>query len=263
MRKIKILSFLLIFSFVLLLPLGKVNAKERSIYIGDLIHIKITTQGITEKDIRDKFMDFEIVNLKEEVDGYLLTIRSFETGETTIQLGNDELKITVKSTLEDIDRGEVFEGDLNPQKASLFMEWQYLLYVSILVFLVTGGITLFRLIRRKKMIVLTPYQYFIKQTNLVILSEDSCLVQMNLCLKEYIETSYSCSIKGKTSEEIIKELSIIPKLQASQQSLYNWFEKCDYFKFTKAVASMEFNQAILEDLKELVTNMETIQEVEA
>jgi len=262
MRKIKILSVLLIFSFVLLLPLGKVFAKERSIYIGDLINIKITTQEITEKDIRDKFKDFEIVNLKEATDGYQLTIRSFDPGETTIQLGNKELKITVKSTLDEINRKDVFEGDLNPQKPGFYMEWQYLLYVAILVFLVTGGITLFRLIRKKKMIVLTPYQQFLKQTNCVILTEDSCLVQMNVYLKEYIETSYSCSIKGKTSDEIIKELSVIPKLQASLQSLYTWFEKCDYFKFTKAVAAVEFNQAILEDLKELVSKMETIQEVE-
>ena len=263
MRKIKILTVILIFSFALLLPIGKVYAKERNIYIGDLINIEITTQGITEKDIRDKFTDFEIVNLKEEEDGYLITVRSFEPGETTIQIGNEKLKITVKSTLDDIDREGVFEGDLNPKMTGFYMQWQYLLYVAILVFLVTGGITLFRLIRRKKMIVLTPYQHFLKQTNHVKLTENSCLVQMNLYLKEYIETSYSCSIKGKTSDEIIKELSVIPKLQASLQSLYTWFEKCDYFKFTKAVASMEFNQAILTDLKELVTNMETIQEVEA
>ena len=262
MRKIKILSIILIFSFVFMLPSGKVYAKERNIYIGDLINIEITTQGITEKDIRDKFIDFEIVNLKEETDGYLLTIRSFEPGETTIQLGNEKLKITIKSTLDDLDQKDVFEGNLNPLKDGSYMEWQYLLYAVILVFLVTGGITLFQLNKRKKLIVLTPYQRFLKLTNSIILTEDNCLVQMNLCLKEYIETSYSCRIKGKTSDEIIKELSVIPKIQVSLESLYNWFKKCDYFKFTKAVASMEFNQSILTDLKELVTNMEAIQEVE-
>jgi hypothetical protein len=262
MRKIKILLVLMIFSFLLLLPFGKVYAKERNIYIGDLINLKISTQDITEKDIRDKFSDFEIVDLKEEADGYLLTVRSFQPGTTTIQLGNDELKITVKSTLEEIDRKDVFEGAKNSQKAGFSINWQYLLYLAIVIFLVTGGITLFRL-RRKKRIVLTPYQQFLKQADLLLLKEDGCLVQMNSCLKEYMESSYSCKIKGKTSDEIIMELGTMPKLQTNRQALHTWFEKCDYYKFTNAVASMELKQAILEELKGIVASLEMTEEVEA
>lgn len=262
MKKIKRLSALLIFSFVLLLPLGKVYAEERSIYIGDLINIKIATQDITENDIKDKFAEFEIVKLKEVADGYLITLRSFEPGEKMIQIGNEELKITVKSTLDDINRKDVFEGGLSTQKAGASMDWQYAFYAAALIFIVTGGITIFRFVRRKKMIALTPYQRFLHQTSQINLAQDSCLVQMNLLLKEYLEVSYFCSIKGKTSEEILKELSVITKLQVYLQPIGTWFGKCDYLKFTKVMPTMELKQAILEELKELVTNMEKAREVE-
>jgi len=262
MKRLKLLATLMIVSFLLLLPFGRVYAEERNIYVGDLINIKIANQNLTEEELRDKFADFEIVKLKEEADGYLLTIRSFDPGEKTIQIGNDELKITVKSTLKEIDRKEVYEGNLTPKPAGFYVEVKYLLYAVVFLFLLTGAILLIRFIRRRKAVVLTPYQRFLGQIDSVALTMEDCFIQLNFSLKEYLEQCCSCKIKGKTSDEIIQELSRIPNLELNLSALYSWFEKCDYYKFTQAEASMDYKQSILEELKELIPNIESIPNVE-
>ena len=89
---------------------GLSSATERNIYVGDLIELKITTEVLTEDEVREKFRDFEIVDLKTVSDGFLITIRTFEAGEKIINIGSSEIVITVKSTLEEIDRSEPFEG---------------------------------------------------------------------------------------------------------------------------------------------------------
>lgn len=261
MIKVKRVHFLIVITLLLLLSSKRAFAEERSIYVGDLINLQVSTQSFTEDELRDKFKDFEIVELKNDAKSYFITLRSFETGEKTIQLGDKEIKITIKSTLEEIDRKDVFEGNLKPKKAGISVGWKYLLYTLLLVFIVSFAINLVRLITKRKLLSFTPYQNFINQTNQISLKDEECFVQLSLCLKNYLEASYSCHIKGKTSEEILEELNIIPELKSKTSLFQPWFEESDYYKFTGTIASLENRQKLLEKLRVLVRTMEEEKEV--
>lgn len=262
MKKERIISFLLflyLFLFVILSP--QVYA-ERNIFVGDLINIKVTTEEFTEDEIREKFKDFEIVKLKNENHEYLITLRSFETGKKTIQLGNKEIEIIVKSTLDEIERKEVFEGDLTVEKARYSFNFKYVLYIFIVIFFVTLVINLLRLLKRKKTMSLSTYQHFINETNNIDLNDEDSFVKMTLSFKRYIEWSYSCTIKGKTSTEIISEIKDITSLQVNLSDIKAWLELCDYYKFTGVTPSTEDKQELLGKLVEVVEKIKAEKEVE-
>lgn len=104
MKKSKISLLLIILSLFFVISSSSILAEERNIYVGDLIELKIQGEDLTLDELKDKFKDFEIVNVSDISNGYLLTIRSFEPGEKTIQLGDKEIKIVVKSILNEIER---------------------------------------------------------------------------------------------------------------------------------------------------------------
>jgi len=90
-RKLTLFFFILF----LLIPFGHGLAEERNIYVGDLIELKVITHAFSEEEMRERFSEFEIVALESKTDGYLLTLRTFETGEKTVQLGDKEIVIHV------------------------------------------------------------------------------------------------------------------------------------------------------------------------
>ena len=125
---------LFLFIWFLLMPLSHVLAEERNIYVGDLIELKVTTQAFSQEELREKFSDFEIVSLENKPDGYLLTLRTFETGEKIVHLGDKEIIIHVQSTLDLYDRTGVFEGSTDVQKPGGSPDWRILVGVSALLF---------------------------------------------------------------------------------------------------------------------------------
>ena len=58
MKKIKF--FLIVFISLFFIPSVGTAESERNIYIGDLIELKITSQTITEDELREKFKEFDI-----------------------------------------------------------------------------------------------------------------------------------------------------------------------------------------------------------
>lgn len=263
MKKEKIIPFLLVISLLLFLSSKGVMAEERSIYVGDLINIRITSEKFTEDELRDKFKEFEIENVKKDNGGYIVTLRSFETGEKIVELGDKEIKIVIKSTLDEFEKDDIFEGNLDPQETGFLIKFKYIFYILLLVFLLTGGITFWRFIRKRKVALLNPYQKFLYQTNAIQLNKDDCFVKMTFSLKEYLELSYSCCIKGKTSLEIIENIKSIPNLQEKIDSMDTWLKESDYYKFTGVVASMEKKEELLKKLVEMVKKIEESKEVEA
>ncbi len=263
MKRTKIVITLLLLVFVVLFFTKDAYAKNRNIYVGDLIKLKITSRSISEEEIRDKFTDFEIVDLKKEEDGYQITLRSFEVGEKIIQIGEQELKITVHSTLKDIERTDLYEGDLDPVRAGFSQKVQYIFYSCALIFIITGAITLIRGIKSRKIAALNPFQNFHKQLEVISLTEEDYFVKLSKCLKSYLEASYSCSLNGKTTSEIIEELMLVPDLQIEIEALHSWLLESDIYKYTKTAASMEQKQKAAFDLKELVNYLEERKGVEA
>jgi len=96
MRRRKDTCFAIFLVLVFILLPFESFAEKRSIFVGDLVEIKITAKQFTEEDLREKFGEFEIVDIKTEKDGYVIPLRSFERGERIVALGDKEIIITVK-----------------------------------------------------------------------------------------------------------------------------------------------------------------------
>lgn len=249
-----------LFILLLLLPSGYSFAEERNIYVGDLIELKISTTAFSEEEIAGKFNGFEIVAMEKQPDGFLLTLRTFETGEKKITLGDKEIVIHVQSTLDNIERNDVFEGSIEVQDAGFLPDWRIPAGLAALLFILSGGFTAVKLLQNRKLARLSPKERFMKAISRVSLDDREALVYLTLCLKMYLETRFSLRIRGKTSGEILQELSPIPELQPGLPEIGDWLEKCDYLKFSGSKASQDQKQELCSSLKALVEDMETIKE---
>ena len=237
-------------------------AEARSIYVGDLIDIRIANSDLSQEELKEKFKDFEIVKLREEADGTILTLRTFETGEKKILLGDKELIIDVKSTLDDIKREDVFEGDMNPEEDSADTGLlPYLLFIPPVFMLVTGAIILARQLKKRKSESLTPYQSFLRHSGALSEQDGEFFVNLTFCLKQYIEAAYSCRIRGKTSSEILESAVSLQGLQPMLQDMGEWLGECDRLKFSGINVSREKKQELHSDLTELVRKIEAARTV--
>jgi len=91
--------------------------ETRNIYVGDIITLNVTAKGISAEQLKEEFQNFEIVEFQNKSGEFLLSIRTFESGEHRIPLGDKEIEIIVGSTLNDIQREGIFEGEervINP-----------------------------------------------------------------------------------------------------------------------------------------------------
>ncbi len=249
-----ILFFILL---ILFLPTS-VRAEERNIYVGDLIELKINTSAYSLEELREKFDGFEIVALEQTPDGALITLRTFETGEKTVVLGDKQIVIRVQSTLDNYQREDVFEGDLNAQSPGFMPDWRIPAGLSALVFLLSGAFLVIKLFQKRKPV--PPLERFIRAVSNVSLDSRDAPVQLTLCLKLYLEARFSVRIRGKTSGEIMKELSSLPDLQEKLPEIRPWLEKCDELKFSGKEASLDEKQALCTALKMLVERLEPTKE---
>jgi len=262
MRRRKDTCFAIFLVLVFILLPFESFAEKRSIFVGDLVEIKITAKQFTEEDLREKFGEFEIVDIKTEKDGYVITLRSFEPGERIVTLGDKEIIITVKSTLNEIDRTEVFEGDSSYEKPDFHLDWKYVFYAMLIVFLSTGGICL-RQYLKGRAASLNPYKIFVARTGKISLSEKDAFVRLTFFFKEYLEAKFSVRIKGKTSNEIINEIHCIPALKEYMEEIRKWLGECDFLKFSGNAATLEKKKALLEKLGEVASQIEQMKEVKA
>lgn len=255
-RRLTLFLFILffLFSFVHTLAL----AEERNIYVGDLIELKITTQVFSEEELREKFSDFEIVALEKKPDGYQLTLRTFETGEKAVQLGDKEIIIHVQSTLEQFDRTDVFEGNPAVKSPVFSPDWRFVAGLAALLFLISGGILLGKTLQKRKLSRLTPLQKFMKAVNIVSLEDKDAFVQLTFCLKAYLESSFSIRIRGKTSTEILKELTPRSEVQEKLPEIRSWLQECDFLKFSGKEGSREKRQELFLGLKTLAETIDTL-----
>jgi hypothetical protein len=259
MKKAKITLLILLLTLLFILLPGQIHAEARNIYVGDLIELRISTQELSKDAIIDKFKDFEIVHLVEDNGGYLLTLRSFEPGEKKIRLGNKEIVITTKSTLDEIKRDGIFEGSFAPVKTGFQMNWQYAIYAFLIIFLLSGGIHYYRKYYRKRNIAsLNPFQYFSNQMKSIAVDDDQYFVKMTFYFKAYIEAAYSCRIRGKTASEIIDEISRMPGLQENSQEIRAWLEESNRLKFSGVVVFNEAKQALHKHLVNLVGKIDEL-----
>lgn len=263
MKSLKKVSFMFILTAFILLSSSPLMAEERNIYVGDLIELKITTREFTEDEMREKFKDFEIVELKSIPEGYLITLRTFEAGEKVVNLADSEIIITVKSTLDEIDRDELFEGSFAVESAALMINLNYLFYAVVIVFFASGGVMLANYIRKRRDMLLTPYERFNNRLSKLSSDDGDYLVKLTMYFKEYIELKFSLRIKGKTSKEMIGEMSKVTELNQFISKIGNWLNESDYFKFSGYAAAKDKKQELLTNMKEIVSQIEQVNEGKA
>ncbi len=245
--------------FILIMSLsGLVTAEERNIYVGDLLTLKVSYDSYTLKDLQKKFSDFEIVDSKELDTGYELTLRTFEPGEYSIILGDKKIEIVVSSTLEDMERDSIFSGDLSPLQSSYSSVWFYLFYGFIIILAIILITLIWQFIKNKKKENETPYQQFMRSLALIEFTEDNYFVDLTFIFKEYLEKTFACQIRGKTSEEIIDEIKDIPELVNRLGQIREWLRLADYYKYTEVVATTGIKEKQQDSLKELTAEIEEI-----
>jgi|LSQX01.3.fsa_nt_gb hypothetical protein len=256
MRKAKITLFLMLLVLAFSLMNNGAGASERNIYVGDIIELKISSQGLTEDVIREGFGAFEIVELVKEYDSFLIKLRTFETGEKRVILGDKEIVIVVSSTLEDIQSEGAMEGDLGPETLGFVMPWRYLFYALLAAFIVTGVFYLKGCFHNKSLAKLTPYQRFLHQSEGVLLTDDEYFVKLTCFLKEYLGIAYNCTIIGKTTTELLLITDRLPRMQNVRVELGHWLRESDFIKFTGADTSNEKKKEMLGRLVDVVGRIE-------
>ena len=208
------------------------STDARSIYIGDVILLEISARGLFAEEIREKFKDFEVMEYKEDAGRYLVSLRTFEPGAYVVSLGDKEIVIDVRSTLEDIERDGVFEGGARVIPPGFSMHWRILFYMAASVFALTCLTMLSRTVLGKKPGALAPYQLFLRRSASLSVESETYFVELTRCFKEYIERLYQCRIIGKTSQEIVHALTGIRSLDPMLSDIELWLRECDRLKFT-------------------------------
>lgn len=258
MKKTRLALLVCLLSLLFILIPEQVQAEARSIYVGDIIELRISTQEFGKDELTAKFKDFEIVRLAEERGGYLLTLRSFEPGEKKVRLGNKEIVITVRSTLDEIERDGLFEGDLTPVKTGFRLNGQYAIYALLLIFLLSGGAYYYRRYFRKKTAALSPHEHFTRQMQGISADDSRFFVKLTFCFKLYLESACSCRIRGKTTAEIEAEIGQMPVLQETLPEIIAWLEESDRLKFSGVVVFRETRQELQERLVHLVGKIDAL-----
>ena len=228
----------------------------RNIYIGDLITIEVVSQTISRRELEEKFSEFEIVDIKKTDKGFLITVRSFVPGEKVVNLGDKEIVITINSALADIQRDDVFEGDTSPEGAGFAMDWRYLFFALLAVFLATGVLLLRKYLAKRRASRLSPYSRFIGRCRLLQFSDRFYYAKLTMYFKEYIESVYNIGIKGKTTGEIMDSINRLPGLQQVLPGIENWLRESDYYKFSGVAASNEKKRILIDELVEVVNRIE-------
>ena len=232
----------------------------RNIYIGDIITLKVNSLAYTADELTSLFQGFEVIDIKKEADGFLLSLRTFTIGERKVFLGNKEIIVNVSSTLDDIERDSIFQGDIWVTKPGFLFYWQILLCAAAGVFALSGGFMLVKVIKRRRENALSPMQLFVKRCSTLCPDDDSkdrFFVDLTFYFKQYLEGCYHCRIIGKTSIEIINELENIQAVQNIRAiniflpEIQQWLTECDRLKFSGLDVTAEEKKghyAILYDL---------------
>ena len=126
----------------------------------------------------------------------MITLRTFEPGEKVVNLGDSEIIITVKSTLDEIERNELFEGNEATESAGFTINFNYLFYVSAAVFRIRR-VDCRQLHKKRRDMLLTPYERFKKRLDEISADDGDYLVKLTMYFREYLESKFSLGIKAK------------------------------------------------------------------
>ena len=243
---------------ILMLIIISINLLANEIYIGDLIKLKISTDSLTEKDLREKFKDFEIEEVKKDKtsENYTIAIRSFEPGEKNIKIGNKNIIIKVKSRLAEIEKKDIYlkneKGEIKIKESKKPFPVTNTVYgLGIVISLIILALIIKFISKKVKMKKQKkPYETLIEELNK--LKMETFFVEATYFYKKYIYEKYGERIYGKTSNEILQQ---IPK-KVNFEKLKEWLEFSDKCKFTKYQITENDQKKYKEKLIEIVMENE-------
>ena len=229
----------------------------RNIYVGDIITLDVQVGGMPEEEIRKRFEDFEIMDLRRDSESFSITMRSFEPGEKKIYIGNKEIVISVRSLLEDLDRDGIFEGDMSIEDPGFSVPWLWLFGVAAGVFAGFGGVYVYaKFFRGRRSKSEPPYDRFARRSRALSVTNERFFVELTFYFKEYLESFRGKRLIGKTASEIMEELQEVPAVDPVREDTRAWFSACDRWKFSGDEASHEDKDEHLETLFAIVKKME-------
>jgi len=238
--------------------------ETRNIYIGDIITLKVSFSGnkaLSAEELKEKFKAFEIVETKDTNGEHIISLRTFEVGEHKILLGDKEIVINIQSTLNDIEREGIFEGDLGAMEQGFLFHWRIIFYIAAGLFLMSGGYVLINTLLIEKIKAQTPLQIFLRRSGALSAVNDGYFVDLTFYFKEYLECLHKFRIIGKTTVEIVNELKEIDLLSTILPEIKEWLTECDRLKFTGVKASAETKQEHYRALLKIVEKIDAQNEV--
>ena len=241
-----------------LTPEYAADTSSRSIYAGDIITLEIASDNIniSADELRQKFGDFEVVELTETRNGFRISLRTFETGEYSIIIGNKEIVISVASALDEIERDDIFEGGLQVSEPGLIIPWKIILYAIAAIFVLSCGCYIWIKVFGKNAKKSNPYQVFLRRAEALEPADEGFLAYLTIAFKKYLESRRQCRIAGKTSGEIINELETFPLPEITSSRIGHWLTECDRLKYSGIYASTDIK---LEHYKKLLDLAEDIE----
>ncbi|MFW5972154.1 MAG: hypothetical protein ACOCRL_01580 [Bacillota bacterium] len=260
MKLEKKMLFFLTISLLFVFISMQVSAEDRNIYIGDIIKLEISRSGLSIDHLREKFQEFEIVKIEEKENNYIIEIRTFEPGIKTVQIADKEIEIVVKSTLEDMERDDIYQGNMEVLEGRRPIPWKYILAFIFIICIAVGGNVLWNYYKKVKEKPLSAYRNFMFSVENISFETDDYFVKLTYYFKRYLEKTFSCQIRGKTSGEIINEIKDIRGVKLFISDIQNWLESSDYYKYTEALATLEEKKELTDKLKVLVKKIEETKE---
>lgn len=209
----KIIIFLLISSLLL----------AKDINVGDLVRVHIS--GVEKDKIINEFKnsDLQLENLEKTDEGYILSIRGYKPGDSSITLGDKKLTLSIKSVLDEKDN-EIYPHLTDNGDTLLYSQnFPY----QIVVGAILGILSLIYLIKtfkfRKKEKILSPEEKFKKI--LTELSENDWEFQLSMAIREYIDKKYQThfingkyEIIGMINSEDIKFINNLDRNKFSKEN---------------------------------------------
>lgn len=209
----KIIIFLLISSLLL----------AKDINVGDLVRVRIS--GVEKDKIINEFKnsDLQLENLEKTDEGYILSIRGYKPGDSSITLGDKKLTLSIKSVLDEKDN-EIYPHLTDNGDTLLYSQnFPY----QIVVGAILGILSLIYLIKtfkfRKKEKILSPEEKFRKI--LAELSENDWEFQLSMAIREYIDKKYQThfingkyEIIGMINSEDIKFINNLDRNKFSKEN---------------------------------------------
>lgn len=209
----KIIIFLLISSLLL----------AKDINVGDLVRVHIS--GVEKDKIINEFKnsDLQLENLEKTDEGYILSIRGYKPGDSSITLGDKKLTLSIKSVLDEKDN-EIYPHLTDNGDTLLYSQnFPY----QIVVGAILGILSLIYLIKtfkfRKKEKILSPEEEFKKI--LTELSENDWEFQLSMAIREYIDKKYQThfingkyEVIGMINSEDIKFINNLDKNKFSKEN---------------------------------------------